>query len=360
MLVFPVADVFAVSTLRAANTSSPGASTLRAGLICRAVPALALRSIRYCVPWQVPHPPRDLWRRQATRRCTPGPSRPRAPATRRGPSHRIVSPAGCAQGSRASSVCARHSRRRRSLSPARSLSAVSTYSANSSSPGATTLIVGLIYRAVPAFALRSIRCCVPWQVPHPPRDLWRRLATRQCTPGPFHPRTPAARRGPSYRTVSPAGCAQGSGASSVCARHSRRRRSFLRPTLSAVSTVGAANSSSPGASTLRVGLIYRAVPALALRSIRYCVPWQVPRPPRDLWRRRATRRCTPGPFRPRRPPLGAVRRTEPFLQPAAPRAAALPASVLVILVADGHFSGQHFLRYLRWEPRTVLAPVPLL
>ena len=110
--------------------------------------------------------------------------------------------------------------------------------------------------------------------------------------------------------------------------HSRRRRSFSpAQSLSAVST-DSANSSSPGASTLRVGLIYRAVPAFALRSIRCCVPWQVPHPPRDLWRRRATRRCTPGPSRPRRPPLGAVRRTEPFLQPAAPRAAALPASVL--------------------------------
>ena len=121
-----------------------------------------------------------------------------------------------------------HSRRRRSFSPAQSLSAVSTYSVNSSCPGASTLRVGLIYRAVPAFALRSIRCCVPWQVPHPPRDLWRRQATRRRTPGPFRPRTPAARRGPSHRTVSPAGCAQGSGASSICARHSRRRRSFPR------------------------------------------------------------------------------------------------------------------------------------
>ena len=150
-------------------------------------------------------------------------------------------------------------------------------------------------------------------------------------------------------------------------RFQRLCSSFPSPTvispaqsLSAVSTVGAANGSSPGASILRVGLIYRAVPALALRTIRCCVPWQVPRPPRDLWRRQATRRRTPGPFRPRRPPLCAVRRTEPFLQPAAPRAAALTASVLVIPVADGHFSGQHFLRYLRWEPRTVLAPVPLL
>jgi hypothetical protein len=43
----------AVSTLRAASISSPGASTLRAGLIYRAIPAFALRSIRYCVPWQL-------------------------------------------------------------------------------------------------------------------------------------------------------------------------------------------------------------------------------------------------------------------------------------------------------------------
>ena len=49
--------------------SSHGASTLRAGLSYRAVPAFALRSgTRYCVPWQVPHPA-DLWRLQATRRC---------------------------------------------------------------------------------------------------------------------------------------------------------------------------------------------------------------------------------------------------------------------------------------------------
>ena len=80
---------------------------MRAGLIYRAIPAFALRSIRYCVPLQVPHPPRDPWRRQATRRCTPGPFRPRAPATRRGLSHRTVSPAGCSQGSRTYSVCAR-------------------------------------------------------------------------------------------------------------------------------------------------------------------------------------------------------------------------------------------------------------
>ena len=153
---------------------------------------------------------------------------PASPATLRGPSYRIVSPAGCAQGSRAYSVCARHSRRRRSfLRPA--LSAVSTVgAANSSSPGASTLRVGLIYRAVPALALPSIRCCVPWQVPHPPRDLWRRRATRRRTPGPSRPRAPATRRGPSRRAVSPAGCAQGSRASSVCARQSRRRRSFLR------------------------------------------------------------------------------------------------------------------------------------
>ena len=105
---FPRRDNFsAVSTWRAAHTSSPGASTLRAELICRAVPAFALPSIRYRVTWQAPHPPGDLWRRQATRRCTPGPFRPRAPATRRGPSHRAVSPAGCGQGSRASSVRAR-------------------------------------------------------------------------------------------------------------------------------------------------------------------------------------------------------------------------------------------------------------
>ena len=62
-VVSPARSLSAVSTLTAANTSGPGASTLRAGLICRAVPALALRSIRCCVPWQVPHPPRDLWRR---------------------------------------------------------------------------------------------------------------------------------------------------------------------------------------------------------------------------------------------------------------------------------------------------------
>jgi len=91
--------------LRAANTSSPGASSVESRAYLLAVPAFALRGIRYRVPWQAPHPPRDLC--QATRRCTPRPFRPRAPATRRGPSHRTVSPAGCAQGSRTYSVCAR-------------------------------------------------------------------------------------------------------------------------------------------------------------------------------------------------------------------------------------------------------------
>ena len=152
------------------------------------------------------------------------------------------------------------------------------------------------------------------------------------------PRAPPGHSAVHSGSVPPA-CARHSARSVAPSRFSSRLRpgqprfqrlcsSFPSPTvispaqsLSAVSTVGAANGSSPGASTLRVGLIYRAVPAFALRTIRYCVPWQVPRSPRDLWRRRATRRCTPGPFRPRRPPLGAVRRTEPFLQPAAPRAA---------------------------------------
>ena len=186
---------------------------MRAGLICRAVPAFAIRSVRYCVPWQAPHPPRDLC--QATRRCTPGPFRPRAPATRRGPSHRTVSPAGCAQGSRASSVRARIPVAD-GYFPGATISAVYTLrAANTSSPGASTLRAGLTYRTMPAFALRSVRYCVPWQVPHPPRDLWRRQATRRCTPGPFRPRAPATRRGPSHRTVSPAGCAQGSRASSI-------------------------------------------------------------------------------------------------------------------------------------------------
>ena len=165
-----------------------------------------------------------------------------------------------------------------------------------SSPGASTLRAGLIYRAIPASVA--------------PNRFYSRLRPGQPT-------------------------------SSVCARLSRRRRFF------AVSTSRAANTPSPGASTLRAGLICRAVPALALRSIRYCVPWQVPHPPRDLWRRRATRRCTPGPSRPRRPPLGAVRRTEPFLRPAAPRAAALPAFVHAFPSPTVISPARHFLRCLR-------------
>jgi len=136
------------------------------------------------------------------------------------------------------------------------------------------LRAGLTYRTMPAFALRSVRYCVPWQVPHPPRGLWRRQATRRCTPGPFRPRAPATRRGTSHRTVSPAGCAQGSRASSVCARIPVADGHFPGTTLSEVSALRAANTSSPGASTLRAGLICRAVPAFALRSVRYCVPWQ--------------------------------------------------------------------------------------
>ena len=69
--------------------SSHGASTLRAGLSYRAVPAFALRSvIRYCASWQVPHPPPDPWSCRATRLCAPRPSRPRAPMPRRSPLRR--------------------------------------------------------------------------------------------------------------------------------------------------------------------------------------------------------------------------------------------------------------------------------
>ena len=69
--------------------SSHGASTLRAGLSYRAVPAFALRSvIRYCASWQVLHPPPDPWSCRATRLCAPRPTRPRAPMPRRSPLRR--------------------------------------------------------------------------------------------------------------------------------------------------------------------------------------------------------------------------------------------------------------------------------